>query len=97
MPKDVYNTGSNSEHGNWLNKCVTNFNWPIINIFVFQNSTIEILDKNQDGRGVFLLVLKEDCWSRILKASYIFISNYYFSHVFIFVKVQFSYRKVHHF
>lgn len=53
MPRDVYNTGSNSEHGNWLKKCVANFNWPIINIFVFQNSTIEILDKNQEMAGEF--------------------------------------------
>lgn len=53
MPRDVYNTGSNSEHGNWLKKCVANSNWPIINIFVFQNSTIEILDKNQEMAGEF--------------------------------------------
>ena len=53
MPRDDYNTGSNSEHRNWLNKCVANFNWPIINIFVFQNRTIEILDKNQKMAGEF--------------------------------------------
>ena len=42
-------------------------------------------------RGLFLLVLKEGCRSRILKASYTFIYNYLFLFFFSFTKVQFSY------
>lgn len=82
MPRDVYNTGSNSEHGKWLNKCVANFNWPIINIFVFQNSTVEILDKNQKIAGEFFYwYLKK----AVKVEYYIYLSPIIISHIFSFL------------
>lgn len=53
-----------------------------INTIVFQNYNTKLFDKKQYGRGLFLMVLKEGCRSRVLKASYPLIYNYLFLYFF---------------
>ena len=73
MPRDVYvlqeammNTviGSTNDLASLTDR---------INTIVFQNYNTKLLTKKQYGGGLFLLVLKEGCRSRILKASQPFI------------------------